>query len=402
MAPVRPRRSAGDVGSTRPRRQLSFRRVGVAECARSTGCVGPGTGWTPAHLSVWRGSHLVGVAPSYLKSNSEGEFVFDWAWADAAERVRIAYYPKIVVAVPFTPATGDRVLVAPGENRVEVIRLVAAAARDLCTKLASSGIHVLFPRETEANVWRAEGYLLRDGMQFHWARRGATTWDDFLERFPSKRRTQIRRELRDVRNRGIEIRTLEPDEITVETARLMHSYYASTVEKHGAWGRLLNERFFERIVQDFRHRLAWVVARDTRSGEAVAGAFNVVKGSRLYGRYWGTRAPGGSDIPFLHFAVCYYEGIRHCIERGLDVFEPGAGGERRAQLAASCRRGPSLGSLAPRPAPPFRTRAVAGAGESAGDGSYRGSAARVMTFRSTPHSGRLSHASTRCVMKSFS
>ncbi len=170
-----------------------------------TGCVGPGTGWTPAHLSVWRGSHLVGVAPSYLKSNSEGEFVFDWAWADAAERVRIAYYPKIVVAVPFTPATGDRVLVAPGENRVEVIRLVAAAARDLCTKLASSGIHVLFPRETEANARRAKGHPLRDGMQFHWARRGATTWDDFLGRFPSKRRTQIRRELRDVRNRGIEI-----------------------------------------------------------------------------------------------------------------------------------------------------------------------------------------------------
>jgi hypothetical protein len=297
------------------------------DALEDTGCVGPGTGWTPAHLSIWRGTELVAVAPSYLKAHSEGEFVFDWAWADAADRLRTSYYPKIVVAVPFTPATGDRVLVAPGEDRARVIRTVGAAARELCAPLGASGVHVLFPREAEANTWRVAGFLRRDGVQFHWARDGARRWDEYLERFSSKRRNQIRRELRDVRDRGIEVRTLEPDEITVELARVMYSYYASTVDKHGVWGRLyLSERFFERIVACFRHRLAWVIARDGRTGQALGGAFNVFKGQRLYGRYWGTSVPG---VPFLHFVVCYYEGIRHCIERRLDVFEPGAGGEHK-------------------------------------------------------------------------
>ncbi|MGA2447160.1 MAG: GNAT family N-acetyltransferase [Polyangiaceae bacterium] len=300
------------------------------DALEDSGCVGPGTGWSPAHLSLWRGDDLVAVAPSYVKTHSEGEFVFDWTWAEAAERLRTAYYPKIVVAVPFTPATGDRVLAPPGGARTQAIRTIASVGRELCSHFGASGFHVLFPREAEANAWRAEGYLRRDGVQFHWFRDGARTWDDYLARFPSKKRNRIKRELRDVRECGLEVRTLDPDEITVELARIMYSYYTSTVEKHGMWGRLyLNERFFETIVSRFRHRLAWVVARDRHTGELLGGAFNVVQGRRLYGRYWGASAPGGSGIPFLHFAVCYYEGIRTCIERGIDVFEPGAGGEHK-------------------------------------------------------------------------
>jgi hypothetical protein len=300
------------------------------DALEETGCVGPAAGWTIAHLSFWRGGDVVAVVPTYMKTHGEGEFVFDWAWAEAAARMRSAYYPKMVVAVPFTPATGDRVLVAPGEDRTKVIHTVAIAARELCDPMGTSGVHVLFPRELETAPWQAAGYLRRDGVQFHWSRNGACTWNDYLERFPSKRRNQIKRELRDVRDRGIEVRTLDAGEITVDLARAMYSYYESTVNKHGVWGRLyLNERFFVRIVEAFRHRLAWVMARDRRSGQALGGAFNVVKGRRMYGRYWGTEGPHAPDIPFLHFVVCYYEGIRHCIERGLDVFEPGAGGEHK-------------------------------------------------------------------------
>jgi predicted N-acyltransferase len=192
---------------------------------------------------------------------------------------------------------------------------------------------VLFPRESEAEDWESAGYMRRAGFQFHWFREGATTFDEYLGRFNSKRRNQIKREVRGVREAGLVVETLPPEAHTLETARVMHGLYASTIDKHGVWGRLyLNERFFEAVIHRFRDRLAWVVAR--RAGEGahagknapiVAGAFNVVRGSRLYGRYWGTHV----EVPFLHFAVCYYAGISHCLEHGLDVFEPGAGGEHK-------------------------------------------------------------------------
>ena len=296
------------------------------DALEETGCVGDDTGWIPAHLSIWRSDELVAVAPSYLKGHSEGEFVFDWSWADFAHRAGIRYYPKVVLAVPFTPATGDRVLVAPGEDRAAITRIVAQAAREWCGRAKGSSVHVLFPRRDEAGDWESSGYLPRSGFQFHWFRQNATTFDEYLARFTSKRRNQIKRELRGVREAGIAVETLAPEQHTREVARTMHRLYASTIDKHGVWGRLyLNERFFETIVERFRDRLAWVVARDVASGRIVAGAFNVLGGRRLYGRYWGTR----TEVPFLHFAVCYYAGIAHCVERGVDVFEPGAGGEHK-------------------------------------------------------------------------
>lgn len=291
-----------------------------------TGCVGGDTGWTPAHLSLWRGERLVAAAPSYLKENSEGEFVFDWAWADFAKRIRVPYYPKFVLAVPFTPATGDRILVAPGEDRELSTRILASAARRACAQVGASSVHVLFPREREMPALEASGYLRREGFQFHWFRQDAVSFDDYLARFSSKHRNQIKRELRGVADQGIAVETLEPEKHTPEIARIMFGFYEATIGKHGMWGRLyLSERFFEAVIERFRHRLAWVVARDTRSGKVIGGAFNVAKGRRLYGRYWGAHA----EVPFLHFVVCYYAGIRHCLERKLDVFEPGAGGEHK-------------------------------------------------------------------------
>jgi predicted N-acyltransferase len=291
-----------------------------------TGCVGGETGWLPVHLSLWKGEKLVAVAPAYVKGHSEGEFVFDWGWADLAERMGVRYYPKLIVAVPFTPATGDRVLVAPGEDRAKMTALVAGAAREVAKAVKASSAHVLFPREEEADHWEGAGYLRRDGFQFHWFREGATDFDGYLARFTSKQRNQIKRELRTVRERGIVTETLAPEQHTPEIARTMHRFYASTIDKHGMWGRMyLSEAFFLRAVERFRERLAWVVARDQASGEIVGGAFNVRKERHLYGRYWGAAA----EIPCLHFVVCYYAGIAHAIERGLDVFEPGAGGEHK-------------------------------------------------------------------------
>jgi uncharacterized protein len=290
-----------------------------------TGCAGPESGWMPAHLSLWRGSTLVAVAPSYVKGHSEGEFVFDWNWAELAERLGVQYYPKVVVAVPFTPATGDRVLVAPGADRGEATRVLADGARQWCERVRASSVHALFTSEDEAREWEAEGYLRRDGFQFHWFRHGARTWDDYLARFSSKQRNQIKREVRGISESGIVVETLSGGQHTGEIARTMHEFYSSTIDRHGRWGRMyLNLRFFEGVVERYRDRLAWVIARRA-SGEIVGGAFNVASRTRLYGRYWGARV----EVPFLHFAVCYYEGIRLCLERGLDVFEPGAGGEHK-------------------------------------------------------------------------
>ncbi|HEY3819679.1 MAG TPA: GNAT family N-acetyltransferase [Polyangiaceae bacterium] len=303
-----------------------FMRWTWLDALEETGCVGGDTGWVPAHISLWQNGALICVAPSYLKGNSEGEFVFDWSWADLADRLHVPYYPKVVVSVPFTPATGDRVLAAPGVDRAFAAGLLASGARQWAQRAGASGVHLLFPREDEAVAWEAAGYLRRDGFQYHWFRDGATTWADYLARFNSKHRNQIKRELRGVEEQGLVVETLAPGGHTRELARTMHGFYARTIARHGMWGRLyLNVAFFESIVERFRDHLAWVVARRGAGGEVVGGAFNVVSSKRLYGRYWGAEV----DAPYLHFAVCYYEGIRFSIERGLDAFEPGAGGEHK-------------------------------------------------------------------------
>jgi uncharacterized protein len=293
------------------------------DCLEEAGCVGKKTGWQPLHLALYDEGKLLALAPAYAKTNSEGEFVFDWAWADASERAGIPYYPKLVLAVPFTPATGGRVLVAPGADMTETVSIVGAAARQWVKESDVSGAHVLFPLEQEAAGWTKAGFTERYGVQYHWRRDGATSVDGFLGRFNSKRRNQLRREMAQPKKDGVTISTLEPNELTPEVVRTMFDLYATNVDKHYYGRRYLNPRFFELVAERFAHRLAWVVAR--REGRIVAGAFNVRKRNRLYGRYWGTTV----DLPFLHFNVCYYEGIRFCIEQGIDLFEPGAGGEHK-------------------------------------------------------------------------
>jgi predicted N-acyltransferase len=292
-----------------------------------TGCLGAEEGWLPRHFTLWRGSDLVAAAPAYVKGHSEGEFVFDWSWADAARRAGIRYYPKLVFAVPFTPATGDRVLVAPGEDRAAVVGIFAEAARRLCEAEGLSSAHVLFPRDAEAAAWSEAGLIGRAGVQFHWHNDGYRAMGDYLARFNSKKRNQLKREIAQPARSGLAIETLPSPAITPAHVDAMYAFYGSTVDKFGHWGRrYLTRAFFDRVVARFGHRLAWVLAR--RGDDVVAGAFNVKKGDRLYGRYWGLAQEAASE-PFLHFAVCYYHGIAQCIEEGLGVFEPGAGGEHK-------------------------------------------------------------------------
>jgi predicted N-acyltransferase len=288
----------------------------------TTGCVGADTGWLPHHLSFWEGGRLVAAAPAYLKDNSEGEFVFDWAWAAAAERAKIRYYPKLIVAVPFTPATAPRLLVADPASRPRLVPVLAGALRKIVERSDLSGAHVLFPTEDEARGLGDVGLARRVGVQFHWRNEGYQRFDDYLARFSSKRRNQIRRERREMDKQGITIAT-ERGRITPEIIDAMFGFYAATIDKF-SWGRqYLNRAFFEEICDKLTGKVEIVLAREGR--RILGGAFNLAGERTLFGRYWGAV----EERPFMHFNVCFYHAIDECIVRGLDRFEPGAGGQHK-------------------------------------------------------------------------
>ena len=282
--------------------------------------VGGESGWLPRPLVAREGERLLAAVPLYVKGNSEGEFVFDHGWADAAERAGIRYYPKLLAGVPFTPVGGARFLVAAGEDREAWIVRLAGALREIATGNDLSGVHVNFCRETEFEALREAGWLPRVGLQYHWINRGWNCFDDYLASLRHHRRKEVRRELRAVAEAGVSIEVRSGDAIPDAWFDPMWRFYRATID-HNPWGRLyLNPRLFELLRERFRARLCFVVA--LRGDTPIAGAFNVEKGDALYGRYWGAT----EFVKHLHFAVCYYAGIEHCIRTGLARFEPGAGG----------------------------------------------------------------------------
>ena len=282
------------------------------------GCAAPATGWTPRPIVVEREGALVGAAPGWVKAHSMGEFVYDHRWAQAAAANGISYYPKLVVAVPFTPATGSRLLVASGGDTVAVRRSLLAGIGE--ASRGTRGAHVLFGTAEESEWLATNGMFARLQYQFHWKNEGYQTFDDFLSTFTSKRRNTLRRERRDLA--AFDIRAVTaPSGAELDA---MHALYVRHTEQFGPWGRAyLSRDLFRHLGAVWGDRLHLVLAR--QHGEVVAGAFNVIKGDRLYGRYWGSAV----DVPFLHFEVCYYRAIEACIERQIRVFEPGHGGEHK-------------------------------------------------------------------------
>jgi len=279
------------------------------------------TGWSPNHLTVWEGERLVAACPLYRKDHSLGEFVFDQSWASAAMRAGIAYYPKLLVGVPLTPVTGARFLTAPGTDRPALVALLAAALEEVCAAEGISSVHVNFCLPDEAAALGARGWLRRTGWQYHWRNEGFASFDDYLASLRSKRRNQVRRELRGLTEDGVEVTAYTGDDIPDELFPRMFRLYKTTIDKL-PWGQqYLDARFFRLAAERLRERLCFIVAR--QRGEVIAGTFNVVKGDALYGRYWGAVR----ELRYLHFNVCYYAGIEYVIARGLRRFEPGAGGD---------------------------------------------------------------------------
>src|SRR5437868_2243480 len=307
-------------------RSTPFLRHAWLEALEKTGCVASRSGWTPRHLTLWRRGKLIAAAPAYARDDSDGDFGRDWDLASTAAGARIRYYPKLALTVPFTPCTGERILVAPGEDRADCVRHLLQGARELCEREGYGTWQVLFPDQESARELEGAGLALRVSFQFHWTNDGYRSMDDFLARFNAKRRHMLRREMAAPAGQGIQIRTIRGEELAADPARwarAAHALHRSTVDKL-MWGRRwLNEKFYLRAFAGMPECMELVAA--FRGGELVAGAFNVAGGGRLYGRYWGCL----EEHPFLHFNVCYYHSIAECIARGTRVFEGGAGGEHK-------------------------------------------------------------------------
>ena len=305
---------------------LPFLRYEWLSALEDSGCIEPDRGWLAMHVCAYASGELVGVAPCYVKGNSEGEFVFDHSFARYAQgSLRIPYYPKLIAAVPFTPATGPRFLIKAGADVAHVNRGFAAALPQIADRIGASGAHVLFPERAQAEALAAAGYLPRHGVQYHWRNAGYRTLDDFLARFSSKRRNQIRREMREMRDQNVQLEVLTGDRLRPDRVDFIFDFYRNTVEKFFYGKQYLNRAFFEQVCATMPEHLHVVMASDGGSKKPIAGAFNLLGKRSLYGRYWGAL----EERPFMHFNVCFYHGIQECIERGLDLFEPGAGGEHK-------------------------------------------------------------------------
>lgn len=288
----------------------------------TSGSAGARTGWGPRHLVARLGGAIVGIVPCYLKSHSQGEYVFDHGWADAFQRAGGRYYPKLQASVPFTPATGPRLLVRSGVDHERIRAALADGLVALCGATRASSVHVTFAREADCNHLARHGFLLRNDQQFHWRNQGYANFDDFLGSLNSRHRKAIRRERRDALGSGISVHALTGADITEDAWDAFFEFYMETGSRK--WGRpYLTREFFSLVGASMARDVLLVMAK--RDGRWIAGAINFIGSDTLFGRNWGAI----EHHPFLHFEVCYYQAIDFAIQRGLKTVEAGAQGEHK-------------------------------------------------------------------------
>ncbi|GAB3283927.1 GNAT family N-acetyltransferase [Parahaliea aestuarii] len=290
-----------------------------------SGCTSADTGWQPCHALLWRGQSLVALLPLYLKDHSWGEYVFDWAWADAWRRMGLNYYPKLVSAIPFTPATGPRLCCAEGFAEDDAWPLLLQGIRALSEEQGISSWHLLFPQQATSDKLLALGTAQRVAVQFHWLNQGYQSFDDFLSTFASRKRKNLRRERSRVAEQGITLQRLCGADISPDRWARFHRFYQLTYAKRSGHGGYLSEAFFTEVAPSLGEQTMMVVAQ--REGRDIAAALYFRSSDTLYGRFWGCE----QEYDCLHFEACYYQGIEYCIEQGLQRFDPGAQGEHKIQ-----------------------------------------------------------------------
>lgn len=292
-----------------------FLRHGFLGALHASGCASPATGWTPRYLTAWRGGRLAGAMPLYAKAHSYGEYVFDWAWADAWRRHGRRYYPKLVAAVPFTPVTGPRALAPDAATRRALLEAALARVADG----SHSSLHVLFCDEREAREHESAGLVGRRGVQFHWTDPGWRDFDDFLASMTHDKRKKIRQERAKLVRLGATFERKVGAAIGADDWAYFFRCYERTYREHHSTPYLTLDAF-ERIGAALGDAVVMVIGR--LGGERVCAALDVTDGATMWGRYWGASA----YLPGLHFEACYYQAIEHCLERGIRRFEGGAQG----------------------------------------------------------------------------
>lgn len=300
-----------------------FMRHEYLAALHRSGCATASAGWTPRFITIVRAGQLVAACPVYLKSHSFGEYVFDWSWAQAYHRHGLAYYPKAVVAVPFTPVPGTRLLAIDDEARQSLLIALEAA----CSEWRVSSVHVLYPDEVELQLLQRLGWLQRQQVQFHWQRAPgslAGDFDQFLEGLQREKRKKIRQERRRVAEQGITFSVHEGQDITPALWHFFHRCYLHTYQAHHSTP-YLNRGFFEAMAGEMPH--SWVMFVASRSGVPLACSLIAVDRTRghAFGRYWGALEP----VPCLHFEACYYQPLHWCMSRGFVRFEGGAQGDHK-------------------------------------------------------------------------
>jgi len=299
-----------------------FLRYEFLHALEQSGSVGRGTGWQPIHLELRRQGSTIALMPLYLKNHSYGEYVFDWSWADAYQRYGLEYYPKLVNAIPFTPAWGPRI--GSEIEDAELIPLLYAALKQISEKLDCSSWHSLFLPKEQSDLYSQHNQLQRLGTQFHWFNRGYASFDDFLQQMTSRRRKNLKKERHKIQGQQVEMKTLTGREISDEVLRSFYHCYQLTYAKRGQRG-YLTEGFFRLLREQMPEQLIMVTA--WHNDNMVAGALSLRSSDTLFGRYWGCL----DEFDSLHFEACYYQGIDYCIREGLQRFDPGAQGEHKVQ-----------------------------------------------------------------------
>ena len=306
---------------------VPFMRYSFLHGLELHGCVGPSTGWLPRYLILKVKGILVAALACYRKNHSQGEFIFDWSWADAAHRIGIPYYPKLTIMSPFSPIGGPKLIINPNfahslKQAKQIKRRLLQELRKLAESELVTGIHLLFIDQEEEQIAEQEGLLTRHTLQFQWRNEGYQSFEDFLGRFRSKRRNQIKRERRRVHEAGVSVSAYIGSEIQPEHIPIIYRLYRSTVEKYFFGNLYLTPQFFQHLYDNQRDDLCLILAE--RDGEILGGSFNLQHDGVLYGRYWGCEPE--IEIDSLHFEVCAYRGIELCIDKGWKRFEAGAGG----------------------------------------------------------------------------
>ncbi|MEZ4400357.1 MAG: GNAT family N-acetyltransferase [Kofleriaceae bacterium] len=299
-----------------------FLRHGFLTALERSGSIGKRSGWQPVYLVAEQGGQVVGAVAAFIKLHSYGEYIFDWSWAGAAERAGLDYYPKLVVAAPITPATGRRLLIAPGADRAQLTAVLASAVRQVADQARCSSIHWLFCTADEQAALAELGFSPRASHQFHWHNRGYGSFDDFLGALASRKRKQFKKERARVHAAIDGLRWIPGAELTTTQLDRIDRFYRSTTEEHGGHD-YLRPGFFHHLATELPE-LTWIAEVDV-AGRPAAGALFFETPAGLYGRYWGSDV----ELDCLHFETAYYAGIERCIARGLPLFEAGAQGEHK-------------------------------------------------------------------------